>query len=62
MRLQVSFITLLVLATTAISLVWRESSPAEQGDLFAEFVVFAFAPVALLAIVLLGRIVGKVKR
>jgi hypothetical protein len=62
MRLQVSFVTLLVLATTATSLVWRESSLAEQGDLRAEFVVFTFAPVALLAIALLGRIVLKVKR
>jgi hypothetical protein len=62
MRLQVSFVTLLVLATTATSLVWRESSPAEHGDLLAEFAVLALAPVALLAIALLGRIVVKVKR
>jgi hypothetical protein len=62
MRLQVSFVTLLILATMATSLVWRESSPAEHGDLLAEFVVSVFAPVALLAMALLGRIVLKVRR
>ena len=62
MRLQVSFVTLLVLATTATSLVWRESSLAQRGDRLAEFMVVGLTPIALLAIALLGRIVLKVRR
>ena len=61
MRLQVSFLALLLTASLATSLVWRELSSAREGDLAARFVVFTLVPIALFSIILLGRIVLTVK-
>jgi len=61
MRLQISFILLLITAATATSIIWRDFAAAREGDLLPRLLVFALAPVAPVAIFLLGRIVMKVK-
>ncbi len=61
MRLQASFLLLLIAATTATSIIWRNFAAAREGDPPARFLIFALAPVALVSIVLLGRIIMKVR-
>lgn len=61
MRLNLAFIVLLLTASTATSLVWRNLTVARDGDLTARVVVLIGAPVALLCVVLLARIVTKVR-
>jgi len=61
MRLQISFILLLITAATATSIIWRDFAAAREGDPLPRLLVFALAPVALVTVLLLGRIVMKVK-
>ena len=61
MRLNLTFILLLLTASTATSLVWRNFAVARDGDAVARLMVFVGVPVALLCAVLLGRIVTKVR-
>jgi len=60
MRLNLMFIMLLLTASTATSLVWRNFIIARDGDPLARIVVLIGAPVALASVVLLARIVTKV--
>jgi hypothetical protein len=59
-RLNLMFVLLLLTATTATSLVWQSFTAARDGDPVGRVMVFVAAPVALAAVVLLGRIVTKV--
>ncbi len=61
MRLQISFVLLLIAATTATSVVWRDFAVAREGDTGARLLIFTMALVALISIALLARIVLKVK-
>lgn len=61
MRLQVSFVVLLLIAATATSVTWREFSAARDGDTGARMIVLALAPVGAAALVLLGRIIVRVQ-
>ena len=61
MRLQISFILLLITAATATSIIWRDFAAAREGDPLPRLLVFALAPVALVTIFLLGRILMKVR-
>ncbi len=60
MRLTISFVVLLLAASTATSLVFRNFSTARGGDSEARIAVFFGAPIALVALVLLSRIMLKV--
>ncbi len=59
MRLTVSFVVLLVIATAAAGLLWGNVSEARAGDAEARVIASLAMPVALVAFVLLGRIVSK---
>jgi len=61
MRLQISFILLLISAATATSIIWRDFGVAREGDTDARLLIFTMALVALISIALLARIVLKVK-
>lgn len=61
MRLQASFVLLLLIAATATTIVWRDFAAAREGDTLARFLVLALSPAALMSITLLGRIVLKVR-
>ena len=61
MRLQVSFLTLLLTASIATSFVWREFTAARYGDDLARVMIFSLALLAAGSMVLLARIVIKVK-
>lgn len=60
MRLNISFLALLLLATLSVGLDWANFQPARDGDPLARLIVFASAPVAIVAIALLTRIIVKV--
>jgi hypothetical protein len=60
MRLNVSFITLLLVATAALGVELRAVPAARDGDGLARVLAFAFAIVLALAVVLLLRIVRRV--
>lgn len=65
MRLQASFLLLLLIASTATSIIWKDFGSARDGDAVARAVVFSVTPVALVSVVLLGRIilaVGALRR
>jgi choline-glycine betaine transporter len=59
-RLNLTFIVLLLTASTATSLVWQNFTAARDGDPVGRVMVFVGVPVALASVVLLGRIVTKV--
>lgn len=61
MRIQLTFVLLLLIAATATSIVWREFASARAGDTLARAVVLALAPVGVAALILAGRIVVKVQ-
>ncbi len=61
MRLQAAFLVLLLTASTATSIVWRDFAGARNGNTEARLLVVTLALVALLSITLLGRIVLKGK-
>ena len=60
MRLNAMFLVLLLVATAAAGTVWGDFAAARAGALEARLTVLSAAPVALMAIALLGRIVVKV--
>jgi hypothetical protein len=60
MRLNAAFLFLLLVATAATGLVWGDVASARDGALGARVSVLLAAPVALIAITLLGRIIVKV--
>ena len=59
MRLPLSFIVLLLVATAATGLLWGSFPEARVGDTAARFVASVAMPVALLSFLLLARIVSK---
>lgn len=60
MRLTLSFIILLILATVATGLLWGTIPEARAGDPGARAIASLAMPVALISFALLGRIVTKV--
>lgn len=60
MRLNIAFFVLLALATLTLGLELRELPLARGGDLLARGLVFAAAPVLIIAVALLFRIVSRV--
>lgn len=60
MRLTLSFVILLVLATAATGLLWGNIPEARAGDLQARAITSLAVLVALISCTLLGRIVTKV--
>lgn len=60
MRLNITFITLLAIATVTFGLEVREVPLARDGDQSARVIVFASAPVLAAAVALLARIVTRV--
>jgi hypothetical protein len=62
MRLQVTFVGILLVASASTSLVWRNLDVARDGDAWARLLVFALALVSAVSLVLLGRIVSKARR
>lgn len=60
MRLNLAFFTLLSLATLALGLELREFPLARNGDLLARSVVLTAAPLLVVAVALLLRIVSRV--
>ena len=61
MRIQLTFVLLLLMAATSTSAVWREFASARGGDVFARAVVLALTPIGAAALVLAGRIVIKMR-
>ena len=61
MRLNLTFMLLLLTASIPTSLVWENFAAARDGDAAARVVVFLGAPVALVSFVLLARIVTRVR-
>ncbi len=61
MRLQISFILLLIIDATATSIVWRDFAPAREGEPLARLLVFTLTPIALISSALLARILLKAK-
>lgn len=61
MRVTLTFVALVLLAATIISVVSLEFASARGGDTMARVVVLALAPIAAAAITLAGRIVVKVE-
>lgn len=62
MRLNVVFVALLLVAATATSVAWRETDAALTGDAAAWVSVTISAPVGLVALAMLVRIVGRLTR
>lgn len=60
MRLTVSFVILLILATVATGLLWGSIPEARAGDPGARAIASLAIPLALISFTLLGRIVTKV--
>ena len=60
MRLTVSFIVLLFVATAAAGLLWGNIPEARAGETAARLVASVAMPVALLSFLLLARIVWKI--
>lgn len=60
MRLTLSFIILLILATVASGLLWGTIPEARAGDPGARAIASLAVPLALISFTLLGRIVTKV--
>jgi len=60
MRVNISFFSLLLLATVAVGLDWANFGAARAGDPQARIIAFATAPVAFATILLLTRIIVKV--
>ena len=60
MRLTVSFIVLLAVATAAAGLLWGNIPEARAGDSGARLIASLAMPVVLISFTLLGRIVAKV--
>jgi hypothetical protein len=59
MRLTLSFIILLVLATVAAGLLWANIPEARAGDPGARMVAALAVPLTIVSFTLLGRIVSK---
>jgi len=59
-RFNLAFFTLLALATLALGLELREFPLARNGDLLARSIVLTAAPVLVIAVALLLRIVSRV--
>lgn len=60
MRLPLSFIVLLLVATAATGLLWGSFPEARTGETAARLVASVAMPVALLSFLLLARIVWKI--
>ncbi len=60
MRLNIAFFTLLTIATIAVGIELLDFRAARQGGVLDRVVVFAGALVALVAIILLTRILVRV--
>ncbi len=60
MRLTLSFLVLLVIATAAAGLAWGNFADARAGDAVARLIVFLAAPVGAASLALLGRIMVQV--
>ncbi len=61
MRLNLTFMFLLLAVSIAMGLVWENFAAARDGDPAARVVVFLGAPVAVVTFVLLARIVTRVR-
>jgi len=57
MRLQLSFIALLLIASISTSVIWKNLATARDGDDAATIAVFTALPAAFVSILLLCRIV-----
>lgn len=60
MRLNITFIALLVIATAAFGLELKEFPLARDGDTAARVIVFAVAPILAAAVALLMRIIVRI--
>lgn len=60
MRLYLTFVVLLTIATIASGLTWQRFADARGGEAAARLIVLSTTPVALAAFVLLVRIVTRV--
>ncbi len=61
MRLNLAFLTLLSVATVASGIELNEFELARQGDVLARAMAFGAAPVLMLAVALLVRIVSRIE-
>ena len=61
MRLQLSFVSLLLVTSLSSGIIWRNFESAREGDPGARAVVLALAPLAFTGMLLLSRIMIKVK-
>lgn len=61
MRVQLTFVTLLFLAATSTSVVWREFASARADDAFARVLVLPLAFMGIAALILAARIAIKVQ-
>lgn len=62
MRLNIVFVLLLFVAATAVSVAWRATEAALDGDAIGWLSVVVAASVGLASLLLLGRIVGRVTK
>lgn len=61
MRLQLSFVLLLLIASISTGVIWKNLATAREGEELARVMVFPLALLAAVSMVLLMRIVIKVK-
>lgn len=62
MRLQLTFVLLLLTSSTATSLAWRNFARARSGDALGQALVFVAATIAVLSFTLLARIIVTASR
>lgn len=60
MRLPITFLVLLLLGSTGMTVAWEQMTTARDGQLEARVIVFLGGGVAFLSVTLLGRIVYQI--